>query len=204
MTDNTNNDKIDNYETLPENLPVPQDDGACRHLVGMALPRMALASTSGDFVDFSRVEGRLVVYCYPMTGRPGVPLPEGWDDIPGARGCTPQTCAFRDQYAELQALGVSLFGLSSQTTEYQKELAERLHLPFDIVSDKDLSFCRALGLPNFTVEGKILIKRVTLIAQDGRIEAVHYPVFPTNSDPEWVIAHLKQNPLKRNPLRQNP
>jgi len=133
-----------------------------------------------------------VIYCYPMTGKPGIPLPEGWDDIPGARGCTPQSCAFRDHHAELSALGADVFGLSTQNTDYQKEMAERLHLPFLVLSDADFVFCQAMRLPTFEVNGMRLLKRVTMIADKGTIMRVHYPVFPSNSDAAWVISQLSE------------
>lgn len=178
------------YQDLPENLPVPEDDGACDHLIGSRLPDIALPTTNGDFVNLSRQKKITVVYCYPMTGRPGVPLPDGWDDIPGARGCTPQSCSFRDHYSELSALGADVFGMSTQDTNYQKEMVERLHLPFPVISDSKREFCEALGMPVFDVDGNRLMKRVTIIAREGNVAAVHYPVFPSNSDPEWVISYL--------------
>jgi peroxiredoxin len=142
-------------------------------------------------VNLSQLAGRLVIYCYPMTGQPNVPLPEGWDQIPGARGCTPQSCAFRDHYQELQALNANVFGLSVQSTDYQREMATRLHLPFQVLSDEQYQFQQALNLPTFVAAGMTLLKRVTLISNDGRIEAVHYPIFPSDSDPAWVLDYLK-------------
>lgn len=180
-----------NLNQLPDNLPVPLDDGAADHLKGLMLPKISLQSTKGKLITIGDIRRRVVVYCYPMTGQPGVPLPEGWDEIPGARGCTPQTCAFRDHYQELQALGAEVMGLSVQSTEYQREMAERLHLPFPVVSDIDYQFQKALNLPTFVTAGMTLLKRVTLIANAGLIEAVHYPIFPSNSDAEWVINYLK-------------
>lgn len=180
-----------NLNQLPDNLPVPLDDGAADHLKGLMLPKISLQSTQGKLITIGDIRRRVVVYCYPMTGQPGVPLPEGWDEIPGARGCTPQTCAFRDHYQELQALGAEVMGLSVQSTEYQREMAERLHLPFPVVSDIDYQFQKALNLPTFVTAGMTLLKRVTLIANAGLIEAVHYPIFPSNSDAEWVINYLK-------------
>jgi len=179
------------YEQLPDHLPVPTDDGACDHLVGMRLPDLLLETTNGTLANLSQEHGRTVVYCYPMTGRPGVPLPAGWDEIPGARGCTPQSCSFRDHFAELRALGAGVYGMSTQTTDYQREMAERLHLLYPIISDHRRLFCTELRLPTFVVEGHALMKRVTLIAFDGVIEAVHYPVFPSYSDPGWVIAYIQ-------------
>src|SRR5437763_127512 len=143
-------DVLHNPMVLPNDLPVPQDDGAARHLTGAALPDLALRATDGTEVDLSRLKGRTVVYIYPRTGRPGQPLPEGWDGIPGARGCTPQSCGFRDHFAELKRLGVAqLFGLSTQTMDYQREVVERLHLPFPILSDSGLKLARSLKLPTF-------------------------------------------------------
>jgi len=185
------------FETMPEDLPRPIDDGACDHLVGMKLPDIDLLATDGSVVNLSAQKRKTVIYCYPMTGKPGVPLPEGWDDIPGARGCTPQSCAFRDHHAELSALGADVFGLSTQNTDYQKEMAERLHLPFLVLSDADFVFCQAMRLPTFEVNGMRLLKRVTMIADKGiadkgTIMRVHYPVFPSNSDAAWVISQLSE------------
>ena len=180
-----------NLNQLPTDLPVPQDDGACNHLVGMALPNLPLLATDGAWVNLSQLPGRLVIYCYPMTGQPNVPLPEGWDQIPGARGCTPQSCAFRDHYQELQALNTNVFGLSVQSTDYQREMTTRLHLPFQVLSDEQYQFQKALNLPTFVAAGMTLLKRVTLISNDGYIEALHYPIFPSDSDPAWVLDYLK-------------
>jgi peroxiredoxin len=180
-----------NLNQLPTDLPVPQDDGACNHLLDMPLPNVALLATDGSMVNLSQLPGRLVIYCYPMTGQPNVPLPEGWDQIPGARGCTPQSCAFRDHYQELQALNANVFGLSVQSTDYQREMATRLHLPFQVLSDEQYQFQKALNLPTFVAAGMTLLKRVTFISHQGRIEAVHYPIFPSDSDPAWVLNYLK-------------
>ena len=178
------------YE-LPNNLPAPEDDGAADHLPGMRLPPVSLASTSGEVVDLSALPGRTVVYCYPMTGRPDRSLPTGWDEIPGARGCTPQSCSFRDHHAELRALGARVFGLSTQDTDYQREAATRLHLPFALLSDSDLAFAGALDLPTFEVEGMVLLKRLTLIIDEGWIEKVFYPVFPPDRSAEEVVGWLE-------------
>jgi peroxiredoxin len=180
-----------NLNQLPTDLPVPHDDGACNHLVGIALPNIPLVATDGSMVNLSQLPGRLAIYCYPMTGQPNVPLPEGWDQIPGARGCTPQSCAYRDHYQELQALNVNVFGLSVQSTDYQREMATRLHLPFPVLSDALYQFQKVLNLPTFEAAGMTLLKRVTLIATQGRIEAVHYPIFPSDSDPAWVLNYFQ-------------
>jgi peroxiredoxin len=184
--------RADNPYELPEGLPVPTDDGASDHLPGMRLPSIPLASTAGEPVDLSALPGKTVVYCYPMTGRPGRDLPQGWDEIPGARGCTPQSCAFRDHHGELRALGARVFGLSTQSTSYQREAVERLHLPFELLSDKDLAFATALDLPTFEAEGLVLLKRLTMIVNDGRIEKVFYPVFPPDKNAEEVVDYLER------------
>ena len=176
---------------LPSNLPVPVDDGGARHLVGRRLPTVALGST-GAPMDLT--SSRVVIYCYPMTGRPDEPLPDGWNDIPGARGCTPQSTAFRDHYQQFKDLGVEVVGISTQTTAYQTEMVQRLDLPFNILSDVDRAFASALDLPTFQVNGMILLKRLTMIVNNGIIEAVHYPVFPSDSDPPWVLAYLNDHP----------
>jgi peroxiredoxin len=179
---------------LPPDLPVPTDDGAADHLIGMCMPDVSLRETTGRTRDMPTLEDRVVIYCYPMTGQPGVAMPEGWDEIPGARGCTPQSCAFGDHHQELRDLGAEVFGLSTQTTEYQRQMAERLHLPFPVLSDSDYQFTDALRLPTFEVEGKRLLKRLTLIVTRGVIENVNYPVFPPDQDPDNVIAWLHANP----------
>jgi peroxiredoxin len=185
-------DALPDPTVLPADLPVPEDDGAARHLPGMAIPAITLTATSGVQVNLAALAGLTVVYAYPRTGRPGEALPEGWDMIPGARGCTPQSCAFRDHHAELKALGVDhLFGLSTQDTAYQREMAERLHLPFAALSDADRKLTEALRLPTFTVAGMVLLKRLTLIIRDGVIEHVFYPVFPPDKSAEEVVAWLQ-------------
>ena len=159
--------------------------------MGMAMPNLSLPSTSGNWVGLSRLQSRrTVLYCYPMTGVPGKALPEGWDAIPGARGCTPHACGFRDHWRELSALNASVFGVSVQTTEYQAELARRLHLPFEILSDAQFKLCDALRLPTFEVDGMRLMKRITLIVSQGRIEQVFYPVFPPNESATQVLHWL--------------
>ena len=177
---------------LPEGIPAPTDDGGADHLPGMRLPPVPLISTSGGTVDLSSLSGASVVYCYPMTGRPGKDLPRGWDEIPGARGCTPQSCSFRDHHAELAQLGARVFGLSTQSTDYQREAAARLHLPFELLSDEDLAFAGALSLPTLEADGMILLKRLTLIIEDGRIEKVFYPVFPPGQNAQEVLAWLRE------------
>jgi peroxiredoxin len=180
-----------NPNVLPADLPVPHNDGAARHLTGRKLPSLALAATDGSRVDLSKLRGRTVVYIYPRTGVPGQASPEGWDQIPGARGCTPQSCAFRDHFTELKRLGVAhLFGLSTQDTGYQSEAAERLHLPFPLLSDQKLELARALDLPVFTIAGMTLLKRMALVIDDGAITKVFYPVFPPDKNAEEVIAWL--------------
>jgi peroxiredoxin len=176
---------------LPEGIPAPSDDGAADHLPGMRLPSVPLTSTSGATVDLSALSGETVVYCYPMTGRPDRDLPHGWDEIPGARGCTPQSCSFRDHHAELGELGARVFGLSTQSTGYQREAVGRLHLPFELLSDENLAFAGALSLPTFEADGMILIKRLTLVLEDGRIEKVFYPVFPPGKNADEVLAWLR-------------
>ena len=157
---------------------------------------MALAATSGPPVDLSTLRGRTVVYVYPRTGRPGQQLPDGWDAIPGARGCTPQSCSFRDHFDELRRLGVGhVFGLSTQDTDYQREAAERLHLPFPVLSDEKLALTRALDLPTMQVAGLTMIKRLALIIDDARITHVFYPVFPPDRNAGDVLAWLKDNPV---------
>lgn len=172
-------------------IPAPEDDGAADHLTGMALPDVALPATDGSDVVLSKIEGRTVVYIYPMTGQPNVALPDGWDDIPGARGCTPQSCSFRDHFAELKQLGVGhVFGLSSQDTPYQQEVAERLHLPFPVLSDEAGALRDALNLPSMEVEGRVLLKRMAWVIDDGVIVKVFYPVFPPDQNAEAVIEWL--------------
>jgi peroxiredoxin len=190
-------DRKDNVYELPKGLPVPQDDGACNHLVGMQAPSLLLTSTSGRKLDLSRLLGKSVVYCYPRTGRPDQEIPKGWNEIPGARGCTPQSCAFRDHLQEFQSLGVTVFGLSTQDTDYQQEVAQRLNLPFELLSDSTLAFTHALRLPTFEVEGMTLIKRLTLIIDAGRIIKVFYPVFPPDKDAVEVIHWLSAEGEKK-------
>ena len=181
---------------LPTDLPVPENDGACEHLTGIAVPSIALPSTAGGTVNLSETAAlRTVVYVYPRTGQPDTPRPPGWDDIPGARGCTPQSCAFRDHHAELVTLGAEVYGLSTQPTDFQQEMVERLHLPFPVLSDSSLIFAHALELPLFEWDGRRLIKRLTLVLRDGKVEHVFYPVFPPDKNAETVISWLTAHPL---------
>jgi peroxiredoxin len=178
---------------FPPGVPVPQDDGAANHLAGMTLPDLALPATDGASVNLAKLAGRTVVYIYPRTGVPGVDPPPGWDDIPGARGCTPQSCSFRDHFAELKGLGVAhVFGLSTQDTAYQQEAVSRLHLPFPILSDEKLALATALRLPTFTAAGMTLLKRMALVIDDGVIAHAFYPVFPPDRSAADVIAWIRK------------
>ena len=185
----------DDLLSLPAHLPVPEDDGAARRLLGLSLPPLALPATDGRDVQLEGIGSpRAVLYAYPRTGRPDEEALGGsaeWDMIPGARGCTPQSCAFRDHHAELRALGAEVYGLSTQDTAYQREMAQRLHLPFPVLSDAGLELTRALRLPTFEVEGVTLLRRLTLIVRGGRIEHVIYPVFPPDRNAEQVVEWLR-------------
>lgn len=177
-------------------LPPPADDGAAAHLAGFRVPTVTLMATDGRAVSLAELGGRTVVYAYPWTGTPGRSgLVENWDDIPGARGCTPQACAFRDHFADLGAAGATrVFGLSTQDSAYQREAVTRLHLPFALLSDERLELARALRLPTFEVEGRSLLKRLTMVIDGGRIAKVFYPVFPPDRNASEVIAWLRANP----------
>jgi peroxiredoxin len=187
----------DDLFTLPPHLPVPVDDGAADHLPGRPVPEVALPSTDGGLVRLTDLNAsRTVVYCYPRTGRPGEPpLSEDWDLIPGARGCTPEACSFRDHHAELAALGSGVYGVSTQDTASQRYAVEDLHLPFPLLTDADLELIGALGLPTFEVAGQTLIKRLTFLVRAGRIEHVWYPVFPPDVHAEEVVAWLRHHPM---------
>lgn len=178
---------------LPADLPRPVDDGAMNHLRGTRLPGVALPSTDGGTVSLAGLPGRTVLYGYPRTGEPDKdPLTPDWDLIPGARGCTPQSCSFRDHFAELKGLGVRhVFGISTQSTVYQQEMATRLHLPFAVLSDEALAFTRAARLPTFTVAGHTLLKRFALVIDEGRVSQVFYPVFPPDRSAQDVIDWLR-------------
>jgi peroxiredoxin len=187
--------RTDDLMTLPADLPVPVDDGACDHLPGAAMPPIGLAATDGSVVRLDAPsDGRTVVFAYPRTGEPDRDPPGGlaaWDAIPGARGCTPQACAYRDHHAELRAAGATVFGLSTQDSAYQREMAERLELPFPVLSDERLELAGALRLPTFEHAGLTLFKRHTLVIHDGRIEHVFYPVFPSDRDAAQVLDWLR-------------
>ncbi len=176
-------------------IPAPTDDGGASHLAGMKIPSVSLRATTDEAIDLSELNGRTVVFAYPRTGEPGkVSLVDDWDMIPGARGCTPQTCSFRDLFAELRAAGAAhVFGLSTQSPEYQAEMAARLHLPFPVLSDEKLKLTGSLRLPTIDVAGLTLIKRLALVIDDGRITHVFYPVFPPDRNASDVLAWLKGN-----------
>ena len=184
-------DSVNPY-VLPDDLPVPVDDGAADHLEGAEMPALSLPATAGDALDLSKAaRGTLVLYVYPRTGRPGEPLPEGWDDIPGARGCTPQSCAFRDNFGELRALSADVLGMSAQPLSDQTEFAERVELPYPILSDPELALADALALPTFEVAGMRLYRRLTVVARAGRIVKAFYPVFPPDRNAADVVAWLQ-------------
>jgi peroxiredoxin len=184
-----------NPMTLPADLPRPSDDGGADHLPGAQVPHVVLVDTDGQHVDLAALAGRSVVYAYPRTGRPGQePLVDDWDLIPGARGCTPQACSFRDHHAELTQLGVRVFGLSTQDTAYQAEAVERLHLPFPLLSDEHHALGTALRLPTFTAAGQQLLRRLTLLVRDGSVEHVWYPVFPPHTHATEIVAWLGEHP----------
>lgn len=188
---------MSDYTQLPAGLPVPQDDGAADHLPGMAVPALTFTASDGKRVNIAELGGgRSVIYLYPMTGVPGVALPSGWDEIPGARGCSTEACDFRDHFAELTAAGVtSVYGFSSQDPAYQAEVVERLRLPFTMLSDENFELASAIGLPTFAAEGHDrLYSRLTLVLRDGTIEHVFYPIFPPNTHAQQVLAWLRENP----------
>jgi peroxiredoxin len=178
-------------------IPAPEDDGGTRHLTGMTMPPVNLPATDGNTVTMSALTGRVIVFAYPRTGEPGkIALVEDWDMIPGARGCTPQTCAFRDLFKDLRAAGASnVFGLSTQTTDYQRVMVERLHVPFPVLSDHDLKLAKALKLPTMEAGGETMIKRLTMVIDDAKITHVFYPVFPPDRNAGDVLAWLQANPV---------
>jgi peroxiredoxin len=184
---------VTDFHMLPRDLPVPLDDGEADHLTGLAIPSVRLVSTLGVEVDLAdAARQRVVVYAYPRTGKPGEALPEGWDGIPGARGCTPQSCAFRDHVEDFAAFGVKLIGLSAQSPEDQLEFATREHIPYPLLSDRSLEVAAKLRLPTFAVAGLRLYRRLTLIAHRGRVEKVFYPVFPPDRNAADVLAWLAE------------
>jgi peroxiredoxin len=179
------------FRALPEDLPAPVDDGAADHLFGLPVPSVRLPSTLGGDLDLAEAaRARVVIYVYPRTGRPGEPLPDGWDAIPGARGCTPQSCAFRDHQRDLAAHGVGVIGLSAQSPEDQREFAARERITYPLLSDNLLELARRLRLPTFEVAGMRLYRRLTFVAGEGRIEKVFYPVFPPDGNVAEVLAWL--------------
>ncbi|WP_099340883.1 peroxiredoxin [Candidatus Fonsibacter ubiquis] len=179
-------------------IPAPELDVSLEHLNNFIIPEIKLLSTSGDEIDLSKLNGLSIIYVYPMTGQPNIALPKGWDEIPGARGCTPQSCSFRDNFSELKKLNIeNIFGLSSQTTKYQKEMSERLHLPYPILSDEKLLFANALKLPTFKVDNMNLIKRITLITNNNKIIKYFYPVFPPDQNVNDVIFWLKESKVNK-------
>ena len=186
------------FEVDWSKIPAPQDDGAARHLAGMSMPDLPITGTNGAHVSLAKFSGRAVLFAYPRTGVPGQISPvDGWDMIPGARGCTPQACAFRDLYKEITAAGAEhVFGLSTQDSAYQREAAERLHLPFPLLSDEKLALGRALRLPTMEVGGMTLIKRLTLVIDEAKITKVFYPVFPPDRNAGEVLAWLERNPRR--------
>lgn len=188
--------RIDHYidTSFPKDLPIPVDDGACNHLTGATLPSVSLPPTSDpkNLIDVSKLQGLSIIFCYPRTGAPDEKVPPEWDAIPGARGCTPQACGFRDQFAELRKYGVkNVFGVSTQDTAYQQEVHDRVHLPYDLLSDRELLFAKALQLPLFEYQGKQLIKRLAIAVDNGNILKHWYPVFPPDSNVHQVLEWLK-------------
>jgi peroxiredoxin len=178
--------------TLPDDLPVPEDDGAADHLLNAVVPPIALPATTEETIRLDELKGRTVLFCYPRTGRPDEELPPGRDATPGARGCTPEACGFRDAHAQFTDLGVRVLALSTQSSDYQREMAERLHLPFPVLSDERLELTQALGLPTFETSGWTLLKRLTLVIDDGEIRHVFYPVFPPDSHAAEVLDWLSR------------
>jgi peroxiredoxin len=183
--------RSDDIHTLPEDLPIPEDDGAADHLLDAAVPALALPATNGEAVRLDSLPGRTVLFCYPRTGRPDEELPPGWNAIPGARGCTPEACGFRDAHAQFAEAGVRVLALSTQDSDYQREMAERLQLPFPVLSDERLELTTALGLPTFETAGLTLLKRLTLVIDDGRIGHFFYPVFPPDGHAAEVLDWLQ-------------
>lgn len=184
---------MNDLNRLPTNLPIPVDDGLCDHLLGMHLPDISLMSTENELIKLTDLKGIVVFYCYPMTGRPDIDHPDGWEEIPGARGCTPQSCSFRDHYNELETLNASVYGISAQSSDYQKEAKNRLHLPYSLLSDSEQKLASALSLPILTVANMSLLKRVTFIVKNGVIVKVFYPVFPPDRNADDVLESLTKS-----------
>jgi peroxiredoxin len=184
--------RSDNLYNLPNNLPIPIDDGACDHLTGKTLPSILLNSTNFDPIDLSKISNPFILYCYPRTGQPDQDPPEGWNEIPGARGCTPQCIGYRNSYNIFIQFGFQVFGLSTQTTDYQKEAATRLHLPFPLLSDSGLLLTTQLNLPTIEIASMKVIKRLTMIIRDKKIIKVFYPVFPSDKDAEMVLKWMQE------------
>jgi peroxiredoxin len=183
--------RADDIHTLPDDLPIPEDDGAADHLLDAAVPPVGLPATTGETIAVGALPGRTVLFCYPRTGRPDEELPPGWNAIPGARGCTPEACGFRDAHAQFTELGVRVLALSTQDTAYQREMAERIHLPFPVLSDESLELTRELSLPTFETSGLTLLKRLTLVIDEGKIRHVFYPVFPPDGHAAEVLDWLR-------------
>jgi peroxiredoxin len=191
--------RADDIHTIPEDLPVPEDDGAAGHLLNAAVPPIALKATTDETIRLDEAGQGTVLFCYPRTGRPDEELPPGWNAIPGARGCTPEACGFRDAHQQFADLGVRVLALSTQDPAYQREMAERLHLPFPVLSDERLELTRELRLPTFETSGWTLLKRLTLVIENGRIEHVFYPVFPPDTHAAEVLDWLR----RRGPLNSH-
>ncbi|MBA3368976.1 MAG: peroxiredoxin [Geodermatophilaceae bacterium] len=187
---------VTSFDRLPASLPIPVDDGAADHLLGSSAPDVGLASTSGVVIHLDRISGRVVMFGYPRTGTPGQPSPDGWDAIPGARGCTPQACGFRNSYPAFTETGAQVFGISSQASAEQREAAQRLELPYPLMSDSDAAMARAWMLPTFTVDGATLLRRITIFLYDGVVDGVIYPVFPPDRSAEVALAWLRDRPAE--------
>lgn len=180
---------------LPDNLPVPLDDGQALHLVGKGIPSIPLKATNGELIDLSNHQ-KFVLFCYPLSGHPQKALPKGWDEIPGARGCTPEVCRFRDLAIEFETRSWPLFGMSTQSPEYQAELVNRIHVPYPILSDESLTFTSAMRLPTLVAEGMTLIARTTLIVIGGHVHHVFYPIFPPDTHADELLAWIDANVSK--------
>lgn len=182
--------------SLPPDLPIPADDGAAAHLVGQPIPHLSVLSTAGRVVALDELgPGRTILYLYPLTGGPDIDLPDGWDTIPGARGCTTEACDFRDHHSDLLDAGATaVFGLSCQDSDYQREVVDRLRLPFDMLSDVELGLAEKLNLPTFHAGGRTLYKRLTLVIAGSAVQHAFYPIFPPNRHAQEVLAWLRAHP----------